>query len=542
QDFVHSNVVTTVDTMTAPLSEVFFPSVVVCNINQVRDSYFEELLANQKAMVQQSQAHNENLTLVEDVDVSGTHQLCKDMFIYSKWNGSTTFSFESERDFGTDYGICCWYTPQFNFTEIVRVSHEQGLEEPNWGHWFTNIEKGAKTGKDNGYTMLLDIESFDYKFFNEGSEGLKVALVHHLDMPIMRQIGFHISPGTENQIAVTPTLISTSKHAVERFVPEQRDCYCEDEISLKYLPRDHGYRYEMSNCLFEAAFENILEQCNCFPGFHTTGDESHSANYSTCIGDDLVCVNELMNRMGQFDHVVYQGKQVKCRSNCEDQINSVFVTSSTYPNKHVFVKRPEFCYTLIRLFKKCNSSKRYPVMRAYPGLCFILEEVDFLESRCQDQNVRWKDIREFIPNCNDTFCPLEEIDPYAKKFLKDVKTTKTSYIANSGGILGLCMGFSFISGAEVIFHFLSSIFPSLSAGKGGVPARKVSLDQNGPGIPGDENPAHPLVRKCPKHGCKLTRKKCHILRGRAGFPSCFKRGNPSHRVTKYPIYGPERFI
>ncbi len=71
--------------------------------------------------------------------------------------------------------------------------------------------KGAKTGKDNGYTMLLDIESFDYKFFNEGSEGLKVALVHHLDMPIMRQIGFHISPGTENQLAVTPTLISTSE-------------------------------------------------------------------------------------------------------------------------------------------------------------------------------------------------------------------------------------------------------------------------------------------------------------------------------------------
>ncbi len=40
--------------------------------------------------------------------------------------------------------------------------------------------QGAMTGKDNGYTMLLDIESFDYKSFDEGSEGLKVALVHHL--------------------------------------------------------------------------------------------------------------------------------------------------------------------------------------------------------------------------------------------------------------------------------------------------------------------------------------------------------------------------
>ena len=29
--------------MTVPLSEVFFPSVVVCNINQVRKSFFQEL-------------------------------------------------------------------------------------------------------------------------------------------------------------------------------------------------------------------------------------------------------------------------------------------------------------------------------------------------------------------------------------------------------------------------------------------------------------------------------------------------------------------
>ncbi len=34
-------VVTTVDTMTVPLTEVYFPSVVVCNINQVR-KYFRK--------------------------------------------------------------------------------------------------------------------------------------------------------------------------------------------------------------------------------------------------------------------------------------------------------------------------------------------------------------------------------------------------------------------------------------------------------------------------------------------------------------------
>ena len=68
-----------------------------------------------------------------------------------------------------------------------------------------------------------------------------------------------------------------------------------------------------------------------------------------------------------------------------------------------------------------------------------------------------------------------EQDPYAKRFLKDVKTTKTSYIANSGGILGLCMGFSLISGAEILFHCFLGIFPGFNEVKKKVNFRKVAI-------------------------------------------------------------------
>ena len=64
-------------------------------------------------------------------------------------------------------------------------------------------------GKDNGYSLLFDNESYDYGYYEEGSEGLKVAIVHHLDMPIIRHRGFHVAPGTESVIQVTPTLYST---------------------------------------------------------------------------------------------------------------------------------------------------------------------------------------------------------------------------------------------------------------------------------------------------------------------------------------------
>ena len=51
------------------------------------------------------------------------------------------------------------------------------------------------------------------------------------------------------------------------------------------------------------------------------GDEAMD-KFEICMGANLTCMNDLMNRMGEFDHVDYQGKQTKCRSACEDQVGS----------------------------------------------------------------------------------------------------------------------------------------------------------------------------------------------------------------------------
>ena len=45
-DFNSSTVVTTIQTTAAPLSEVFFPTIVVCNINQIRKSFLNVLTSS----------------------------------------------------------------------------------------------------------------------------------------------------------------------------------------------------------------------------------------------------------------------------------------------------------------------------------------------------------------------------------------------------------------------------------------------------------------------------------------------------------------
>ena len=56
------------------------------------------------------------------------------------------------------------------------------------------------------------------------------------------------------------------------------------------------YYIKRNNLIFN------LQTCRCFPGLTTA-----TASESTCMGKgDLVCVNNLMNMMGDFDTVVYK--------------------------------------------------------------------------------------------------------------------------------------------------------------------------------------------------------------------------------------------
>ena len=83
-----------------------------------------------------------------------------------------------------------------------------------------------------------------------------MAVQHHLDQPLMHVKELDISPGFETQISVSPVLYSTTEAALQRFKPEERGCYSENELHFKYLPKSL-YRYDISNCLFEVMKESL---------------------------------------------------------------------------------------------------------------------------------------------------------------------------------------------------------------------------------------------------------------------------------------------
>ena len=64
-----------------------------------------------------------------------------------------------------------------------------------WIIWFSI--QGAKTGKDNGFSVLFDIESFDYGYYDEGSEGLKVILLLIRSVFWLSKIFLHMKQRSE---------------------------------------------------------------------------------------------------------------------------------------------------------------------------------------------------------------------------------------------------------------------------------------------------------------------------------------------------------
>ena len=51
------------------------------------------------------------------------------------------------------------------------------------------------------------------------------------------------------------------------------------------------FRYGLSNCLFAATYQKILDACRCVPFFHTLAFEDF---HEICSGVSLKCMNDIL--------------------------------------------------------------------------------------------------------------------------------------------------------------------------------------------------------------------------------------------------------
>ena len=173
----------------------------------------------------------------------------------------------------------------------------------DWDDWKENSTKGAMAGREKGFWLLLDVESFDYNGAQVSYEGFHVVVGSYHDQAIVNQRAIQIAPGTVSQIALTPSLSSITNSALSRFSPKKRQCYAEDEIGLTYFPLSRGYMYSMDNCIFEATVQKVVRRCNCHPpdlNFH---------NETPCRDMGMTCMEYEYDTLKMEGNIVYKTKQ-----------------------------------------------------------------------------------------------------------------------------------------------------------------------------------------------------------------------------------------
>ena len=99
-------------------------------------------------------------------------------------------------------------------------------------------------------------------------------------------------------IGIDTHLLNTTERAIQEFKnPLLRNCYTDEEFVLKYFNKSLGYRFSMSNCMYESLLQETLKHCNCLPNFVVAGGAGLNwANPSNiCTGIGLGCYYKIKN-------------------------------------------------------------------------------------------------------------------------------------------------------------------------------------------------------------------------------------------------------
>ena len=158
---------------------------------------------------------------------------------------------------------------------------------------------------------------------------------------------------------------------------------------------------------------------------------------------------------------------VLCRQSCHVQKNQIQMSFAPYPHRGNFFQQKEFCHVASHLWQiSCqNQNRRFFLDESYPNLCNVLEDYqNFFNTNAScktwpesfyetGQNPKKELKNELYEYGRENLALVHVLiqSPFLTKIKRDVAISFTSYVANTGGLLGLCLGFSFISGIEILF-------------------------------------------------------------------------------------------
>ncbi|KAJ2952351.1 hypothetical protein O0L34_g4636 [Tuta absoluta] len=355
----------------------------------------------------------------------------KDAFFYCQWQGKSVQCEDLFQSVITREGIC------YNFNslaadEILRHKNLQRdyaylntttpSEDWSISEGYTDFRIGKtypKRGVANNISPDLKVVLRESPQDRDGwcnvvKSGYTIFIQHPADLPQSSRHYYAALPGQISSLAVKFSML-TADDALKGYDPEVRQCFFPGDRTLRYFRI-----YTISNCMLECQSNYTFKKCNCV-GFHMPHNDSRQ-----------ICINVHSNR---------------CIKNALESL------AQTELNVKSKVKNEDPC----RCLPPCNS---------------ILYDAEILRSAYNVHTYlenRRKQYEDDDPKVEAFFDALQslnfsEMDVYFKHshFISMRRSELfgvTEFMANCGGLLGLFLGFSFLSLVE-IFYFatISGVF------------------------------------------------------------------------------------
>ncbi|XP_050521251.1 pickpocket protein 28-like [Daktulosphaira vitifoliae] len=432
------------------LTSIPFPAITICNMNNARKSVAQDIIettsnfeSNIDRRLLSDFCDEEPLLLDSLIDnhtgdwdsfkkfMIRVSQPCHEMVITCLWASKPIKCTELFHPSLTDEGLCCSFNrlrselifknPKDASDLNVTFKYPSANWTPEDGYPLNtpiNYTPWRPLGAGNhlGLTIVLDAEVDEYYCSSEVSYGFKVMLHNPVETPKISSFGSYIPPGQETSVEIHPS-VGMATPTLASILKEKRQCVYSAEKRLRF------YRtYTQRNCMMECEANFTLKFCQCvmyyMPKDNFTricGKKDEPCSDRAKLAMELRFSSEIMN-MNSF----LNGTDLSsctCLPGCHwtgyNKVQSSTPLSSNYKIKETYLSGRNITY-----FKKNMAVVHY-----------FFEETQFTG--------------------------------YTKGELFGF----TEFLSNTGGLLGLFMGFSFLSAIEIIYFVTLRLWCSLKRKK-----------------------------------------------------------------------------
>ncbi|XP_055600009.1 sodium channel protein Nach-like [Uranotaenia lowii] len=418
---VETPTVTVIESTNYDTYRVPFPAITICNLNKISASKALEraqkmtrpnnMTAEELAFQFRFLLHVEGLEEADPREYQLLHDIlllnnleipqligefampCSTMLERCMWKGTQWRCDNLFEMVNSTEGLCCSFN-HFAMRSSNRLQKKASSNAPN------EPRRVMASGYKTGLSLILNPILEDYHSIDIATTGFKILIHSSFDFPDENAQMKIIASGTESFIAVYPKETYASDDALT-LAPAERNCYQYNEVRMSVMQR-----YSYVNCMAECRASEIFRACKCLP-FHLPSNGS----LANCEFKDFNCLVENVER---FRSAI--------------PLNNSSITQ-------LMEKPPMVCDCL----PSCEMVQ-YPVEMMYGK---INRSVTF-NSLSFFKDIKLKDQSVVHIYFNDLVATRYRMDIYQNWF---------GVLASFGGILGLFLGFSIITGFEVIYFF-----------------------------------------------------------------------------------------